>query len=765
MLVAVVAGFILAALVPSLAPLAGRRIGWVLALLPATLFGYFIGFWPEVTGGEAVLISYPWIPSLDISLNFLVDGLSLMFALLISGIGTFILIYAGSYLEGHKDIHKLLMYLLAFMASMLGLVLSNNLVSLFVFWELTSITSYLLIGFNHEQEKARKAALQGLIVTVGGGLALMTGLILLGYLGGSFELSELLGQGEVLQGHPLFLLMMILILAGTFTKSAQTPFHFWLPNAMAAPTPVSAYLHSATMVKAGVYLMARLQPAMAGSEAWLYALSLFGGVTMTVGAVMAVCSTDLKRILAYSTVMALGTLTMLIGIGTPYALKAAMVFLLAHALYKGALFMAAGTLDHETGTKDVRELGGLRGLMPWTAAFTWVAALALAGIPPLFGFIAKELMFEAALGAPVLSGLLTGLALITAVCIVAATALVAVKPFFGALRPTPKKPHEAPLAMRLGFGVLASLGLLLGLLPFLAEPLLRAAVSAVTGTPVPDLELALWHGINLPLLLSLTALAAGALLFRQWVPLRARLAGLAALPGYGPERGYDKLMDGLVRLAGWQTRVLQNGYMTNYILTILLTTIALLAYAFWSRDAFLYSLSFEGVRFHEVIISMLMLVAVVYASATHLRLGAVAAIGVLGFAMAMIYVFFSAPDLAITQVLIETLTVILLVLVLFRLPGFQDLSSPRVRWRDATVAGAFGILVAMMVLTVNQSSLGAGISDYLVANSYPVAHGRNIVNVILVDYRALDTLGEIFVLALAAIGVNAMIRFRWEDQR
>ncbi|PSJ45150.1 Na(+)/H(+) antiporter subunit A [Zobellella endophytica] len=765
MLVAVLAGFILAALVPRLSPLLGSKIGWCLALLPATLFGYFLSFWPAVTGGQPVLIGYDWIPSLDISLNFLVDGLSLMFALLISGIGTFILIYAGSYLEGHKDIHKLLMYLLAFMASMLGLVLSNNLISLFVFWELTSITSYLLIGFNHEQEKARKAALQGLIVTVGGGLALMTGLILLGYIGGSFELNELLDRGGSLQAHPLFLGMMILILAGTFTKSAQTPFHFWLPNAMAAPTPVSAYLHSATMVKAGVYLMARLQPAMAGSEAWMLTLSLFGAVTMTVGAVMAVCSTDLKRILAFSTVMALGTLTMLIGIGTPYALQAAMVFLLAHALYKGALFMAAGTLDHETGTKDVRELGGLRGPMPQTAFFVWVAALALAGVPPLFGFIAKELMLEATLGAGALSGLLAGLAVITAICIVAASALVAVKPFFGALKPTPKKPHEAPPAMRLGFTVLASLGLLLGLLPGLAEPLLQAAVTAVGGVPAGGLDLALWHGFNLPLLLSALALVAGAVLYRYWDlayrPLAAAIRPLA----YGPERGYEKMMDGLVVLARGQTRVLQNGYMTNYILTILLTTIALLAYAFWAHDAFIYRLSFEGVRFYEVVISLLMLVAVVYASATHLRLGAVAAVGVLGFAMALIYVFFSAPDLAITQVLIETLTVILLVLVLFRLPGFQDLSSPMVRWRDALVAGAFGILVTMMVLTVNQSSLGEGITDYLVANSYAVAHGRNIVNVILVDYRALDTLGEIFVLALAAIGVNAMIRFRWEDQK
>lgn len=766
MLFAVISGFVLAVLVPRLSSVLGTKIGWALAVLPAALFGYFLGFWPQVTAGQTVLQSHEWIPSLGINLNFMVDGLSLMFALLITGIGTLIFIYAGRYLQGHKDIHKLLMYLLAFMSAMLGLVLSSNLISLFVFWELTSFTSYLLIGFNHEQEKARKAALQGFFITAGGGLALMAGLILLGNIGGSFELNELLAQDSNIQQHPLFLAMMVLILLGAFTKSAQTPFHFWLPNAMAAPTPVSAYLHSATMVKAGIYLMARLQPMMAGSEAWMLTLSLFGGVTMTVGALMAVCSTDLKRILAFSTIMALGTLTMLIGIGTPHALEAAMVFLLAHALYKGALFMAAGTLDHATGTKDVRELGGLRKYMPQTAVFITIAALSLAGIPPLFGFIAKELMFEAALGAPWLSNLLIGLSVITAIGIVAAAALVAIKPFYGPLKPTPKTPHEAPLGMRLGFTLLAIVGLLLGLMPSLVTPLLQAAVTAIGGEPAAELKLALWHGINLPLLLSASALVCGGLLYHHWERIRDPLAAVLRPLAYGPERGYEHMMDGLVVVAKWQTRILQNGYMTHYILTILLTTIGLLAYAFWSEDAFVYSLSFEGVRFYEVVISLLMLVAVVYASATHLRLGAVAAIGVLGFAMAMIYVFFSAPDLAITQVLVETLTVIMLVLVLFRLPGFQDLSSPLVRWRDAAVAGAFGVLVTMMVLTVNQSSLpGEGITAYLVENSYVVAHGRNIVNVILVDFRALDTLGEIFVLALAAIGVNAMIRFRWETQK
>lgn len=765
MLVAVLAGFVLAALVPMLSSRLGQYIGWFLAVLPASLFVYFAGFWPLITAGETLQFHYQWIPSLDIGLSFLLDGLSLMFALLITGIGTFILIYGGRYLEGNKDRHKLLMYLLAFMSAMLGVVLCSNLIGLFVFWELTSITSYLLIGFNHEQEKSRKAALQGLFVTMGGGLALMTGLIMLGWMAGSYELTEVLAQGPALQQHPLFLPMMILILAGTFTKSAQFPFHFWLPNAMAAPTPVSAYLHSATMVKAGVFLMARLQPVMAGHDAWMLTLSVLGAVTMTVGALMSVCSTDLKRILAYSTIMALGTLTMLIGIGTPVALKAAMIFLLAHALYKGALFMAAGTLDHATGTKDVRELGGLARLMPQTALFLWVAALSLAGIPPLFGFIAKELMFEAALGARALSVLLVVLALVTAVAIVAASALVAIKPFFGKLKPTPKTPHEAPLAMRLGFSALAVLSLVLGLLPGLAEPLLAAAVTAISGAPAGNLDLALWHGINLPLLFSAAALVAGGLLYRRWSRIYQPLGKVLYPLAYGPERGYEHMMDGLVRLARWQTHVLQNGYMTNYIMTILLTTIGLLIYAFWAHDAFIYSLSFEGVYLYEVVISLLMMVAVIYVCSTHLRLGAVAAVSVLGFSMALIYVFFSAPDLAITQILVETLTVILLVLVLFRLPGFQDLSSTRTRWRDATVAGVFGVLVTMMVLTVNQSSLGEGISSYLIANSYDIAHGRNIVNVILVDYRALDTLGEIFVLALAAIGVNAMIRFRWEEHR
>ena len=771
MLVAILSGFVLAFLVPHLSRVLnacamGGRIGWCVSLLPAVLFGYFLTFWTAITGGETLYYQYAWIPSLDINLSLMVDGLSLMFALLITGIGTFIFIYAGQYLQGHKDIHKLLMYLLAFMAAMLGLVLSSNLIAMFVFWELTSFTSYLLIGFNHEQEKARKAALQGFFITVAGGLALMTGLILLGTMGGSFEMTELLAQGSSLQDNPLFLAMMGLILLGAFTKSAQTPFHFWLPNAMAAPTPVSAYLHSATMVKAGIYLMARLQPMMEGYEPWTVTLSLFGGVTMTLGAIMAVCSTDLKRILAYSTVMALGTLTMLIGVGTPHALEAAMVFLLAHALYKGALFMAAGTLDHVTGTKDVRDLAGLRKYMPYTAVFTTVAALSLAGIPPLFGFIAKELMFSGALDSTGLAGLLTTLCLITAICIVAASALVAIKPFYGAYKTTPKTPHEADWAMRLGFTVLALLSLILGLVPGLIAPLLQAAANAIQGSATAsELDLALWHGFNLPLLLSAIALLGGVLLYRYWHIVREPLAKAVDFLAYGPERGYERMMQGLVWIADKQTRVLQNGYMANYIITILLTTIALLSYVFWSQDAFVYSLSFEGVRFYEVVIALLMMVSAIYACVTSLRLGSVAALGVLGFVMAMVYVFFSAPDLAITQILVETLTVIMLVLVLFRLPRFQELSSRLVRVRDAIVAGAFGVLVTMMLLTVHQTAIpGERISDYLVANSYVLAHGRNIVNVILVDFRALDTLGEIFVLALAAIGVNAMIRFRAEDK-
>lgn len=757
MLLALMSGFIAAFLVPWLYHQQGERAVWWVALLPAALFVYFLGFIAPISQGDPLFFHYDWIPSLDISLDLRLDGLSLLFALLVSGIGTLVIVYTGSYLAGHPDQHKLVMYLCAFMGSMLGVVLTNNLMAMFVFWELTSITSYMLIGFYHEQEKSRKSALQGLFVTVGGGLALMAGIVLLGQIAGSYQFDQIISQGSQIQQHPYFLPMMLLILLGAFTKSAQVPFHFWLPNAMAAPTPVSSFLHSATMVKAGVYLLARLQPAMAGDTTWTLLLVVAGALTMLVGSVMAVTSTDLKRILAYTTIASLGTLILLIGIGGEAALVAAMVFLLAHALYKGALFMAAGTVDHETGTKDIRQLGGLRRAMPQTAIFMSLAALALAGIPPVLGFIAKESMLTGLLMSP-WQNLLLLVGVISSICFVACAGLVAIKPFWGIEVATPKSPHEAPFAMRLGFSLLATLGLMFGLIPSLVSPLIDASASAVIGYSIDPISLSLWHGFNLPLLMSFLAFTLGYLLFKYWDKLAVKFSWAKALLNYGPEKGYEQFMEGLVSFSKWITAKLQNGYLSNYILTIFITTIVLVSYAIGSKVGWYGSLDFSGVEVYELLISGIIIAVVGYACITEQRLGAVAAIGALGFCMALIYVFFSAPDLAITQVLIETLTVILLVFVLFKLPRFQRLSSSDVRWRDALVAIIFGGMMTLLVMTVTHFAEPERISDYLIENSYVIAKGRNIVNVILVDYRALDTLGEIFVLALAAIGVTAMIK-------
>jgi multicomponent Na+:H+ antiporter subunit A len=759
MQLAVLSGFVLAAFAPLLHRWFGARASFVLALFPAALALWFLGRVPAVMDGEVLTLALEWVPSLGMSLTFVIDGLSLLFALLITVIGTFVLIYAGGYLKGHPDLVRFHIVILAFMVSMLGLVLADGLITLFVFWELTSITSYLLIGFNHADLEARKSARQGLFVTVAGGLALMAGLVMLGVAGGSWSLAELNAMGDVLREHDLYTPLLICLLLGAFTKSAQFPFHFWLPNAMAAPTPVSAYLHSATMVKAGIYLLARLQPSLGGTEAWIVTLSVVGALTMFTGAFLAIRHTNIKKLLAYSTVMALGALTMLLGIGTEGALIAFVTFLLAHSLYKGALFMVAGILDHEAGTKDVTAMGGLRPLMPVTAVVALIAALSLAGVPPLFGFIAKELMFESVLEVGAYRWLIVLLAFAAAALTIAVAAIVALRPFFGERRQTPRVAHEAPASMLLGPAVLAALSLLLGLMPMLAGTrLLGAAASAVVGEPV-TVSLSLWHGVNLPLLMSLASLALGYALFRRWDRVRARLARLDPLMARGPEAGYDAFMHGVTVAADWQTRILQNGYMRNYIMVMVLTLIALIGNSLLLRHA--PDIAFHvDVRFHEVVVVGAMVMGALFATITRSRLAAVVSVGIMGFSIALIFILFSAPDLGITQLLVETLTVILLVLVLFRLPRFARLSTPLERVRDILVAGSLGVLITLLVLTAWGIDQFVPISGYMIDNSVPLAHGRNIVNVILVDYRALDTLGEIFVLALAAIGVIAMLRLR-----
>ena len=538
-----------------------------------------------MSAGSAVEESWEWVAGLGVRLAFRLDGLSLLFALLVTGIGALVLIYGGGYLKGDARLPRFYAAILFFMAAMLGLVLADDALALFVFWELTSVSSYLLIGFDHHREEARKAALQALFVTGAGGLALLAGLLLIGEIAGTLQLSALGAQAPAIQAHALYLPALLLVLLGAFTKSAQFPFHFWLPGAMAAPSPVSAYLHSATMVKAGVYLLARLNPALGGSDAWHYLVILAGTATLVTGAVLAYGQTDLKRLLAFTTVGALGTLTLLLGISTELSARAAMVFLLVHALYKAALFLGVGTIDHEAGTRDVRLLGGLARAMPLTAVAVVASALSMAGLPPLFGFVAKELFYEAKQEAPRAGQILAIASFAASALVAAAAGLVGWRPFFGPKRGTPKRAHEAPAALWLGPVVLAGVSVTLGLLPdLLATPIVEPAVSAVRGERT-EIVLVPWLGMSPALAQSLLMLATGALLYALHDRALVVLAPLRALASRGPARAYEVALSGIVRLAKAQTRLLQSGVLGRYLVVTVGTMSALGAYALATRVA------------------------------------------------------------------------------------------------------------------------------------------------------------------------------------
>jgi multicomponent Na+:H+ antiporter subunit A len=766
MLVAVLSGFLLAPFAPLVCRITRNQAGWFLSMLPFAITAYLLTWLGTVTGGGVVQSAYTWVPALDIALSFYLDSLALTFALLISGIGGLVVAYTGGYLNGHPDIARFYAYTLMFMGSMLGVVLADNVITLFVFWELTSLTSYLLIGFDHGRAEARRAALQALLVTGIGGLALLAGLVLLGTVADGYELSAILQKGDQVREHALYGPILVLVLLGAFTKSAQFPFHFWLPNAMEAPTPASAYLHSSTMVKAGVYLLARLSPVLGGTPTWAEVVTGFGLATMVIGACMAVGQSYLKRLLAYSTVSALGAMVMLLGVGTESAVVAAMAFLLAHAFYKAGLFLVAGIVDHESGERDVRRLAGLRDAMPVTAAAAGLAALSMAGLPPLFGFIGKELMYEATLHSHSRHGpfdnthFLTGAALVTNMLFVAVAALVAYKPFFGKRRETPKHPHEAPPRMWLGPVVLGVLGLAAALAPrLIAEPLVAGGAAAVAGRPI-DLSLALWHGLNPALALSAATLAGGALIYA----IRGYVYELAAWLGpttrLGPDRWYDVALRTLKWTAGIQTRVLQSGYLRYYLLLIVATTVSLAGYTLLSRHALHLPKQISEVRFYEAGLAGLILLAIGATVHSRSRLGAIAALGVVGYSVALVFVLYGAPDLAMTQFVIETLTVILFVFAFYHLRPYTVLSRIRSRTRDLVVAIAAGTLMTALVLAAGELQFHPSIAEYFARESYATAHGRNIVNVILVDFRGIDTMGEITVLAVAAVGAYALLKLR-----
>jgi multicomponent Na+:H+ antiporter subunit A len=760
---AVISGFLLGALAPGLTRVVGGRVHYLLALLPAALTVYFASFLPQVAGGTPARVASEWVPGLGVSLSFYLDGLSLIFALLISGIGTFVTLYTGGYLHGHAQLGRFYLYLLSFMGSMLGLVLADNVITLFVFWELTSITSFLLIGFNHAERRSRRAAIQALLVTGGGGLALLAGLLMMAAAAGSTELSVILSDPATLKEHGLYTAMSVLVLAGAFSKSAQFPLHFWLPNAMEAPTPVSAYLHSSTMVKAGVYLLARLAPGLGGTDLWIAALVGFGAVTMLVGGTLAMRQNDLKLVLAYTTVAALGTLTMLIGLGGPLAFKAMALFLITHAFYKGGLFLVAGCIDHETGTRNTLELGGLVRRMPASFAAAALLALSMAGLIPFVGFIAKEVMYEATLQLGATAAVLVTAATVAGNAFnVIAAGIVVVGPFLSTRKLTPHEPHEAPPAMLAGPLVLAVLGLAAGALyPLTAELVAAPVMASLSGGAVAaqDAGLYLWHGIKPPLLLSVLTLALGVLGYLLWDRLRRLIGRTLEMIGWGPDTGYDQAVLALERLAYAQTRVQQTGYLRHYLLASFVALAGFTLLALGVAGGWPQGFAVPTVYLPEAIALAILIGGAVVATVVYSRIAAVAAIGAVGYAVALLFLVFSAPDLAFTQFMVETLTVVILVLVLMRVPlevtAFRGWAG---RLRDGVISLAFGGTVAALLLSATRGPLDLRLSEYFIENSVPVAHGHNIVNVILVDFRALDTLGEIFVVTVAGVSTLALVR-------
>ena len=734
------------------------RWSWLPALVPAGVALALAACLPAVAAGEVLRVAYDWVPSLGIRLSFLIDGLSLTFALLISGIGAFVLLYSSAYLAGHPHLLRFYLYLLLFMAAMLGLVLADNLITLFVFWELTTVASYLLIGFDHASAKARRSALQALLLTGAGGLALLAGLILLGGLAGSFELSEILTRGDLVREHVLYLPILILVLLGAFTKSAQVPFHFWLPNAMAAPTPVSAYLHSATMVKAGIYLLARMHPALGGTEAWFWSLTAFGAVTAVAASLLALRQTDLKQALAYTTLMALGTLTMFLGAEASVAVAAAVTFLIVHSFYTAALFLVVGIIDHGTGTREADGLRGLAGAMPVTALAAAAAGLSMAGFPPFLGFIGKELKYEGALAIASEPLLVAGAAVFANALMVAVAGIVALRPFIGARLATPRQPREAPLRMWIGPLLLAGLGLTFGLVPSLiAGGLVQPAVTAILGRP-ESVKLALWHGINLPLMLSLLTFGLGLAIYAWHARLRRLLQDLEARLPASADALWDRGLAGLRWLAAAQTRLLQNGILRNYLFVVFATLALALGVTLLQADALRLPQAWPQLPAEAWAVVVLVAAAALLTVLAPSRLTVVCALGVIGVGVALIFVMSGAPDLAITQLLVETLFVVLVAVVMLRLPPLRrEPAGPR-RGLDAFLAVTVGAVVSATLLGVLQSPLDRSVTAYFEVNSVAEAFGRNIVNVILVDFRALDTFGEIAVVAVAALGAYALIR-------
>lgn len=732
----------------------GRRAGWVLALLPGALFAAFVRYAPAIAAGRAVTERWAWAPSLGVELTWRLDGFALLFCLLITGIGALVVIYAGAYLSEHaaRSRARFLVLILLFMTAMLGAVLADDLIALFVFWEATSIFSFLLIGHDADSASARRSALMSLRVTAGGGLALLAAFILIGATLGSYSMADAVARASELARSPWIVPIMVGLLVGAFTKSAQFPFHFWLPNAMQAPTPASAYLHSATMVKLGIYLLARFEPVIGAVPRGRDTLITVALLTMVVGAFQAVRAEHFKTVLAYSTVTSLGILVMLVGLDGPMASVATVGFLLAHALYKASLFFCAGTAIHATGLTKLRQMGGLWHFLPVTAVAAVLASLSMAGLPPFLGFISKEFLFEAQIRSS-WNVLPMAAAVLANAVLVGVAGVVTLRPFFMRRGRVREVKHREVPALLVGPLVLALLGLVISLEPdWFSQSVLRPAVAAIYGAPV-DVRVGLWHGLTPMLALSATVVGIGAVLFVFWVEIHDWLRRASRLERYEVEHGYEWLVRRIESVAIATAARVQHGDLRGYLWVVLASA---MGFAFWglATAAAMPRLPAEwgGLRLGPAVLALIGLAGGLAATRTQSLLATMIAIGLAGLVTALTFMMNGAPDLALTQFAVESLLVVLLTVALFVVPlRAPTTRTRRERARDAALAAGFAALVFVILLDVNAEPLAADVSAFFAERSYVEAFGRNVVNVILVDFRALDTLGETSVIAFSAV--------------
>jgi multicomponent K+:H+ antiporter subunit A len=762
----------LAAAATACLPSRSRRApAWTAGLAALAVSALALEAAGDVFAGQVLRWSLPWLPSLGLDFGFRMDGLAWLFTLLVGGIGALVVLYAAWYLDRHDPARRFYVFLLLFMGAMLGVVLADNLVLLVVFWELTSLSSFLLIGYWHRDD-AREGARMALAITGAGGLALLAGVLLIGHIAGSFKLDVVLAAGAEIRSHALYETALVLVLLGAFTKSAQVPFHFWLPHAMAAPTPVSAYLHSATMVKAGVFLLARLYPALGQSEPWFWIVSSVGLATLVLGAYIAIFQHDLKGLLAYSTISHLGLITLLFGLDEPLAIVAGVFHIINHATFKAGLFMSAGIIDHETGTRDMRRINGLMRAMPFTATLGMVAAAAMAGVPLVNGFLSKEMFFAEAVSIqahPVLNWVLPLGATVAGALSVAYSMRFVHDVFFnGEPVGLPKTPHEPPLFMRLPVLLLVTLCVAVGLAPALiVGPTLavaaQAALHGLPGLPLPDYKLALWHGLNLPLLMSLVAVAGGTLLYfglQRFINLH-RIVHLPLGLKRGGRDAFRALTQASYEASRGLTGALATGSLQRYLALLMLMAVAAGLWPFLREGAWpagTQALHFEGLTVGAAIVAAIGIAATVgVVAAYRRRIVALLLLGVVGLVVCLAFVQLSAPDLALTQLLVEMASIVLMMLALAWLPAESPEEQPRWRrWRDGAIAVAAGAGVAALVWLVLGRPFDS-ISPFFLERSMSEGGGANAVNVIIVDFRAFDTLGEITVMGLAALVIHALL--------